>query len=310
MLRQALLNLGAECAPGHAERGHPPDLRDGTPGRVDISVEDTGVGISPSTSVGSSISLHDAQEEGAASGCRWSTGPSSCTTARSRQSTEGARHDVSDLARRLRDGSRSLLAMVGIVRRCFLVAAIVALASGGCATARAKTPAMPPPLDAAPPPASSCRRTPTLLCRPDSSRRSRRSRRRRRAAPSPRPDTMTEAPKPVDPPAWRPPSPTLQQTLPKLTPRRTEGRCRGASCRRGPRTPWRVKTATLNADAKSRIDTANRFVAQADQALNEGNLVFAAMVAEKAAALRPASRPLTQEPGSLSTRKQNPRRPG
>ncbi len=47
----------------------------------------------------------------------------------------------------------------------------------------------------------------------------------------------------------------------------------------------KVNPATLSADEKSQYDTANRFVAQAEQALNEGNLVFAAKVADKAASL-------------------------
>lgn len=47
----------------------------------------------------------------------------------------------------------------------------------------------------------------------------------------------------------------------------------------------RVNLKALSADAKSQYDTASRFIAQADQALREGNLVFAAKVAEKAAGL-------------------------
>lgn len=47
----------------------------------------------------------------------------------------------------------------------------------------------------------------------------------------------------------------------------------------------RVDYLALNADAKSQYDTAKRFIEQAEQALKEKNLVFAAKVAEKAAGL-------------------------
>jgi hypothetical protein len=47
----------------------------------------------------------------------------------------------------------------------------------------------------------------------------------------------------------------------------------------------RVDYAKLNADGKSQYDTAKRFMEQADQALKEKNLVFAAKLAEKAAGL-------------------------
>ena len=47
----------------------------------------------------------------------------------------------------------------------------------------------------------------------------------------------------------------------------------------------RVDYLGLNADARSQYDTAKRFIEQAEQALKEKNLVFAAKVAEKAAGL-------------------------
>ena len=54
----------------------------------------------------------------------------------------------------------------------------------------------------------------------------------------------------------------------------------------------RINTQALNADARMQFDTARRFVAQAEEALRERNLVFAANLAEKAVALA----------GQLSTR--------
>jgi uncharacterized protein (DUF885 family) len=47
----------------------------------------------------------------------------------------------------------------------------------------------------------------------------------------------------------------------------------------------RVDYQRLKADGRSQYDTAKRFIDQAEQALREKNLVFAAKVAEKAAGL-------------------------
>jgi hypothetical protein len=176
--------------------------------------------------------------------------------------------------------------MVSTVRRLFLAAALVALASGGCATARAKTPVAPTPLDVpAPPPRIIVPPDPELpppppvitevTPKPPAAAR-------RPAAQ--RPETKTETPKPVDPPAVATaPTATLQQALPTTASEvRRQVRELLARAREDLK---RVNLATLSADAKSQYDTAQRFVAQADQALNEGNLVFAAKVAEKAAAL-------------------------
>jgi outer membrane biosynthesis protein TonB len=178
--------------------------------------------------------------------------------------------------------------MVGTVRHLLLAAALMALASGGCATARAKTPVAPPPLDVPAPP-------PRIIVPPDPEPAppppiitdvtpKPQAPARRPAAP--RPETKTEAPKPADPPTVAPapaPTATLQQTLPPTT-KEAERQVREQLKRvRGDLT--KVNPATLNAEEKSQYDTANRFVAQAEQALNEGNLVFAAKVAEKAASL-------------------------
>jgi len=176
--------------------------------------------------------------------------------------------------------------MMGTVRRLLFTAALLALAAGGCATARAKTPAAPPPLDVPAPP-------PRIIVPPDPepappppiitevTPKPQAPARRPAAA---RPETKTEAPKPADPPAVAPaPTATLQQTLP-TTAKEAERQVR-EQLTRAKEGLKRVNVATLNADAKSQYETANRFVAQAEQALNEGNLVFAAKVAEKAAGL-------------------------
>ena len=179
--------------------------------------------------------------------------------------------------------------MVGTVRRLLLAAALMALASGGCATARAKTPVAPPPLDVPAPP-------PRIIVPPDPepappppiiTEVTPKPQAPARRPAAPRPEAKTEAPKPADPPTVAPPAPaptaTLQQTLPTTT-KEAERQVREQLARAKDGLK-RVNVATLTADAKSQYDTANRFVAQAEQALTEGNLVFAAKVAEKAVGL-------------------------
>jgi hypothetical protein len=177
--------------------------------------------------------------------------------------------------------------MVDTVRRLLLAAALMALASGGCATGRAKTPVAPTPLDVpapppriivppdpeAPPPPTTTEAAPKPQAAPP------------RQAP-PRTEPKTEAPKPADPAtvaaAAPVPTATLQQA-PSWTVSEARQKIR-EQLDRIKKVLERVNPA-LNPDAKSQFETANRFVAQAEQALNEGNLVFAAKVADKAASL-------------------------
>ena len=79
------------------------------------------------------------------------------------------------------------------------------------------------------------------------------------------------------------PAATLQQALP--TTASEAARQVREQLARAKEDLKRVTYAALSADAKSQYDTATRFVAQAEQALGEGNLVFAAKVADKAAGL-------------------------
>jgi hypothetical protein len=173
--------------------------------------------------------------------------------------------------------------MIGTVRRLLLAAVVTALASGGCATARAKTPAAPTPLEVpAPPPRVIVPPDPELAPPPPIiTEVTPKPPAPARRPPVPRPETKTEVPKPADPPIAA--TATLQQTLPTTT--KEAARQVRAQLARAKEDLKRVNYGTLSADAKSQYDTAARFVAQADQALNEGNLVFAAKVAEKAAGL-------------------------
>ncbi len=163
---------------------------------------------------------------------------------------------------------------------------MMALASGGCATARAKTPVAPTPLVVPAPP-------PRIIVPPDPepppapptiTEVTPKPQTPVRRPPAPRPETKTEAPKPADPPTVAPaPTATLQPVLPTTA---SEARRQvGEQLERTKTSLKRVNLAMLSAEARSQYDTANRFVAQAAQALDEGNLVFAAKVAEKAASL-------------------------
>jgi outer membrane biosynthesis protein TonB len=176
--------------------------------------------------------------------------------------------------------------MVDVVRRLFLAAAMMALASGGCATARAKVPAAPTPLDVPAPP-------PRIIVPPDPepapppptiTEVTPKPQTPARRPAAPRPEPKADPPKPVDPPVVAAaPAATLQQTLPTTT--KEAERLVREHLARAKDDLKRVSYGALGADAKSQYDTANRFVAQAELALKEGNLVFAAKVAEKAAGL-------------------------
>jgi len=172
------------------------------------------------------------------------------------------------------------------VRRLFLAAAIVALASGGCATARAKPRVEPGPLEVpAPPPRVIVPPDPEPVqlppAAPDPEPKSQKPAPR---APAPRPETKADPARPTEPPAPAPaPTATLQQALPgakaDVVQRVREQLAQANADLR------RVNYKALNTDLKSQYDTAKRFITQAEQALAEGNLVFAAKVAEKAAGL-------------------------
>jgi hypothetical protein len=176
----------------------------------------------------------------------------------------------------------------GTVRGLFFAAAIAALASAGCATAKATSGIEPPALEVPAPP-------PRVIVPPDpdpepavpptpaQEPEPRSQKPVRRAAP-PRPDAKAEPPHPTDPASQTPPSTaTLQQVLPG-TPAETRNRVR-EQIAQAQADLAKVDYKALNADAKSQYDTAKRFITQAEQALKEGNLVFAAKVAEKAAGL-------------------------
>jgi hypothetical protein len=178
--------------------------------------------------------------------------------------------------------------MGGTVRRLFFAAAVLALASGGCATGHAKTAPVPTPLDVpAPPPRIIVSPGPEVS--PPQVQGINTDSEKPKPAPKPSgppPDVKPETPPPADPPVVTAlPAATLQQTQ--------SGKAAETLARQQVRQQLdrarvdlnRVNPRALNPDEKSQYDTAQRFVAEAEQALNEGNLLVAAKVAEKAAGL-------------------------
>ncbi len=96
-----------------------------------------------------------------------------------------------------------------------------------------------------------------------------------------------EPPKPEPPPETKPGESRPPVTL-QTTPTQGEAELeRTIRARLGQATAdlARVDIRTLNADARMQYDTAQRFVAQADEAVRARNLVFAKSLADKAAAL-------------------------
>jgi hypothetical protein len=173
------------------------------------------------------------------------------------------------------------------VRRLVLVTAFVAIAAGGCATARVKTqpapvrlevPVPPPRIIVPPEPEPEPAEAPAPAPEPET--RVQKAPRRPPVVVPPRPVTTPDTTRAVPPP--QPPA-TLQQALPS-SPADIVRQVRDqlAQAQSDLR---RVDYLALSADAKSQYDTAKQFIAQAEQALTQKNLVFAAKVAEKAAGL-------------------------
>lgn len=182
------------------------------------------------------------------------------------------------------------------VRVLIAVPLLTALASGACATARAKTQPqpvalevpLPPPRVIVPPDPEPVPSTPAAT-EPDNARPQKPPRRPAPARPSAEKVEPPRTEKKVDPvPAVEAPKPAapaavLQQQLP-AAPSEMERQVRDQLAQ-ATGDLWKVDYKGLNTDARAQYDTAKRFIAEAEQALKEKNLVFAAKVAEKAAGL-------------------------
>ena len=93
-----------------------------------------------------------------------------------------------------------------------------------------------------------------------------------------------ETPQPMPLPEEPAKPPALLQTTPPNTEGDLERGIR-ASLTRAQTDLNRIDTARLNADARGQYETAKTFIRQAEQAVRAKNLLFAKIVADKAAAL-------------------------
>jgi hypothetical protein len=172
----------------------------------------------------------------------------------------------------------------------------MALAVAGCATARAKAqpeppslevPAPPPRVVVPPEPEPAVQEAPPRDPEPAQQKPPRRvPQPRQEPKPDPTKAQKVEPPPPaaVEPvrPAT-PPTTTLFQAPPAQT-SELERRVREQLSKAGTDLN-RVDYNALGKDGKAQYDTAKNFIKQAEQALEEKNVVFASKVAEKAAGL-------------------------
>lgn len=187
---------------------------------------------------------------------------------------------------------------MNVVRPLSFALLIVALAVGGCATARAKArPDLPslevpdPPARVIVPPAAEAPTTQddTRVAVPAPAvpggkpgQRSSPSNRAEAPRTDKRPDPPS-APEPVKPQVAVAPGPTLEQALP-TKPDEIEKQVRDR-LKQAKLDLSKVDYQALSPDGKAQYDTAKRFMEQADQALGQKNFVFAAKVGDKAAGL-------------------------
>lgn len=111
------------------------------------------------------------------------------------------------------------------------------------------------------------------------------------ARPAPRPQRPEQRPEPVEPPpepiaaAARPsPPPALTLTPSPGSEAQTVTAIR-ALMDRAARDLQRVNPGALNSDGRAQLETARRFLQQADEALKVRNIVFAGRLADKAATM-------------------------
>jgi len=182
-----------------------------------------------------------------------------------------------------------------------VVIGLVVTAAGGCARARARTAPEQPALETPPPPprviqplglealdpagaagAEAEDRRPAGEKPPAGDR----ARTDDRAKPDPRRDTPpAKVEGPVEGPKPAPPEPprTLETTAPGAQ-GAVERQVRGL-LRQAGQDLNNVEYGALSTDGRTQYDTSKRFIEQANQALEERNLVYAAKLADKAATL-------------------------
>jgi outer membrane biosynthesis protein TonB len=105
--------------------------------------------------------------------------------------------------------------------------------------------------------------------------------------PAPRPESKPDTARP-DTPAETPPAADTPQAPPGTKPVPADAASVAAvrqQMARATQTLAQVNYAGLSNDMKAQFDTANRFLALAEQALKEGNLLFASTLTDKAGAI-------------------------
>ncbi len=105
--------------------------------------------------------------------------------------------------------------------------------------------------------------------------------------PAPRPENKPDTARP-DTAAEAPPAAETPQTPPGTKPVPADAASVAAvrqQMARATQTLGQVNYAGLSNDMKAQFDTANRFLALAEQALKEGNLIFASTLTDKAGAI-------------------------
>ena len=179
--------------------------------------------------------------------------------------------------------------MTSNIRTAWALIIAVMLAAGGAACAKARAEAIVadgPPLQVPEPPLRVLVPVEDLVSVP--------------LAPEPEPAPVAAAPRtpprpaaeakpqPAQPPVAVPPPPALAEPrdLRTASPTNTESeRNVREMLARAARDIVRVEYTRLSADGRAQYDQSRRFSAQAEQALKERNLIFAATLADKAATL-------------------------
>jgi hypothetical protein len=196
--------------------------------------------------------------------------------------------------RRAAPTQRSARRLHAFVQCCVLALCVIGIAA--CTRAHAKTAPESPPLDmpVSPPrevapndtetpqpmplPEEPARNAPGRL-RPPPVREQPRAEPKAPEPPKPEPPPV-EPPKPEEPPK----PPPLLQTTPAIEEGDVERKIR-ATLARAATDLKRVDAGRLNAGARTQYDTAKSFIRQADAAVRAKNLVFANILADKAAVL-------------------------
>lgn len=182
------------------------------------------------------------------------------------------------------------------MRKLLLVAPLAGLMAVACASAAAKSPAERPPLSIPPPPSRTIEPAPEPPPEPveelPAAPTGTATRPPRRETPKPEPPKPGEAAKPSEttppvdtPPAPTPAAPAAQLTTPQTADTTLAAKTVQATLDRARNLLATVNFGPLSNERKKAYNDAKLFMQQAEDALKQGNLVFAQGVATKAETL-------------------------